>query len=44
MVGLRKCRNKVIMQGNNKDKTVIKGKAEMHLYMTLQLLAPKLLY
>jgi hypothetical protein len=29
------------MQGNNKDTTVIKGYAEMHLYMTLQLLAPK---
>jgi hypothetical protein len=31
------------MQGNNKDKTVIKEKVEMHLYMTLQLLAPKFL-
>jgi hypothetical protein len=34
----------MIMQGNNKDKTVIKGYVEMLLYMTLELLAPKLLY
>jgi hypothetical protein len=33
----------MIMHGNNKDKTVIKGYAEMHIYMTLQLLAQKLL-
>jgi hypothetical protein len=31
------------MQGNSKDKTVIKWEAEMHLYLTLHLLAPKLL-
>jgi hypothetical protein len=31
------------MHGNNKDKTVIKVSAEMHLYMTLQLLALKFL-
>jgi hypothetical protein len=34
----------MIMQGNNKDKTVIKEQAKMHLYMTLQLLAPKIYY
>jgi hypothetical protein len=28
------------MQGNNKDKTVLKWLAKMHLYLTLQLLAP----
>jgi hypothetical protein len=34
----------MIMQGNNKDKTVIKnGKQNLHLYLTLQLLAPKLI-
>jgi hypothetical protein len=31
----------MIMQGNNKDKTVVKWEAEMHLCLTLQLLAPK---
>jgi hypothetical protein len=33
----------MIMQGNNKDKPVVKWYAEIHLYLTLQLLAPKLL-
>jgi hypothetical protein len=33
----------MIMQGNNKDKIVINGKKKLHLYLTLQLLAPKLL-
>jgi hypothetical protein len=33
----------MIIQGNNEDKTVIKELAEMHLYMTLQLLASTLL-
>jgi hypothetical protein len=28
------------MQVNNKDKAVVKWKAEMHIYLTLQLLAP----
>jgi hypothetical protein len=28
------------MQSNNKDKSVVKWQAEMHLYLTLQLLAP----
>jgi hypothetical protein len=27
----------MIMYGNNKDKAVVKWKAEMHLYLTLQL-------
>jgi hypothetical protein len=31
------------MQDNKKDKTVVKRYAKMHLYLTLQLLAPKLL-
>jgi hypothetical protein len=30
----------MIVQGNNKDKVVVKWKAEMHLYLTLKLLAP----
>jgi hypothetical protein len=30
----------MIMQSNNMDKSVVKWKAEMHLYLTLQLLAP----
>jgi hypothetical protein len=40
---LSKCRNKMIMQGKNKDKNVINGKQKLHLYLTIQLLAPKLL-
>jgi hypothetical protein len=31
------------MQGNSKDKTEIKWYVEMHLYLTLHLLAPKLI-
>jgi hypothetical protein len=31
------------MQGNNKDKAVVKWKAEMHLYLTLKIICTKLL-